>query len=431
MSARTALLTALAATVSAAGAQTPATADDIARRVSAAPDGSVQMTFASRPGTCGDGRSMIRSGGVMTVYPSVVSRGGWSDSPCDAGPLRVVLGVSDRKVATVRTHVGTRRATQPPSPVTDLGAVPAAAAVRYLLSLSSSLEGRASRDALYAVALADSVVVWRDLVAAARDTSRPRETRRAALMYIGMTDGNAEAVGALDGIARDENADRSLREAALVALSDFPEGAGAPPLIRLARGAADGWLRKKATFWLGNTDDGRARQTLRDLAAADTVAEDVRGDAIFALGHLGERSAEDAKFLQTLFPRLTSSQLRDKVIQSMGQTEDEAGKRWLLTVVRDRAQPVGVRKQALFWAGQNQWLPVAELTAIYPTIEERDLKEHFVFVLSQRRESDAIDKLMDIAKSDPDKAMRSKAMFWLGQSRDPRVARFLQEMIER
>jgi hypothetical protein len=54
-----------------------------------------------------------------------------------------------------------------------------------------------------------------------------------------------------------------------------------------------------------------------------------------------------------------------------------------------------------------------------------------VFVLSQRREQAALDKLMSIARNDPDRELRRKAMFWLGQSRDPRVSAFLADIITR
>jgi hypothetical protein len=38
---------------------------------------------------------------------------------------------------------------------------------------------------------------------------------------------------------------------------------------------------------------------------------------------------------------------------------------------------------------------------------------------------------MDIARRDTDRELRSKAIFWLGQSRDPRVLKFLEEVINR
>ena len=46
-------------------------------------------------------------------------------------------------------------------------------------------------------------------------------------------------------------------------------------------------------------------------------------------------------------------------------------------------------------------------------------------------EANAIDKLMDIASSDPDRDLRKQAIFWLGQSHDPRVQKFLLDLINR
>jgi len=36
---------------------------------------------------------------------------------------------------------------------------------------------------------------------------------------------------------------------------------------------------------------------------------------------------------------------------------------------------------------------------------------------------------MTIAKTDPDREMRKKAIFWLGQMNDPRVKQFLLDII--
>ncbi len=41
-----------------------------------------------------------------------------------------------------------------------------------------------------------------------------------------------------------------------------------------------------------------------------------------------------------------------------------------------------------------------------------------------------MDKLLDIAKNEPDKELKKKAIFWLSQSDDPRVADYLQSIID-
>jgi len=58
------------------------------------------------------------------------------------------------------------------------------------------------------------------------------------------------------------------------------------------------------------------------------------------------------------------------------------------------------------------------------------MREQVIFVLSQRGDKAAADKLFEIAKSDPDKQLRKKALFWLGQMDDPRVAEVLQDILE-
>ena len=50
-------------------------------------------------------------------------------------------------------------------------------------------------------------------------------------------------------------------------------------------------------------------------------------------------------------------------------------------------------------------------------------------MLSQRDDDRSMRKLMDIARSDPDAAVRKQAMFWLGQSKDPAAVKFFKEIL--
>ena len=62
-------------------------------------------------------------------------------------------------------------------------------------------------------------------------------------------------------------------------------------------------------------------------------------------------------------------------------------------------------------------------------IRAKLFREQLIFLFSQRHEGAALDKLFSIGKNDPDRELRKKAIFWIGQSRDPRAAQFLQELI--
>jgi HEAT repeat protein len=242
----------------------------------------------------------------------------------------------------------------------------------------------------------------------------------------------AEAVNPIASIARDPRERREMREGALSVLSEIDDGAGVPALMQLTErdDSENPWLREKAVFWLGNAGDAKGRARIRLLAERDSVPERIRDQAIFALGHL-DRDGDNGAFLRSLYGRLTSERLQKKVIQSLSQTDDPDGERFLLRIAQDDDQRMELRKDALFWAGQNNHAATSELISVYPKLTNRELKRHYTFVLSQRREEEAVDKLIDIAKNDGDHEVRRQALFWLGQSNDPKATRFLREMIER
>lgn len=221
-----------------------ASSQSLAQRVTRAQDGTVRMSFTARSGVCGNGTN------IMTMRDTEH----W-ESACEAGPVRVVLDVARGTVTGLHTYVGGRWRPAGPA-VTDLGTVGAPEAAAYMLSLAARLDGKAGADAILPATLADSVTVWPELLAIAKDASRPRETRRAAVFWVGQAAG-ARASEGLEGLV-DAPGDREVREHAVFALSQLPNDEGVPVLIRLARTHEDPRIRKRAMFWLGQSNDPRA-----------------------------------------------------------------------------------------------------------------------------------------------------------------------------
>ncbi len=126
---------------------------------------------------------------------------------------------------------------------------------------------------------------------------------------------------------------------------------------------------------------------------------------------------------------MKEEELKEKIIFSISQNRADDNAKWLLDVAMDGKEPVEMRKKALFWAGQTRGVSMDDLATLYNRVDDRDIKEQVIFVYSQRRDSGAVDKLMDIAKTDKDPELRKKAIFWLGQSRDPRAVKFFEDII--
>jgi hypothetical protein len=239
------------------------------RRVAAAPDGIVRLSFAARPNVCGNGRgsiSMDCDDGNCGHYTVSVGRRDRDEVEydCDPGPVRVSLRVSGGRVTNVRTYVGGRWRATTADGVTDLGTVGAREAAAYFLALATKDSGAGAEHAVFPAILADSVTVWPDLLRIARDGRVSRRTRRQAVFWLGQAAGQAATRG-LTELVDDRAADRDVREQAVFALSQRPHDEGVPALIRIARENADPELRKKAIFWLGQSDDPRALALFEEL----------------------------------------------------------------------------------------------------------------------------------------------------------------------
>lgn len=419
-------------------------AQSLATRVSRAPDGVVHLQFASRPGTCGDGRDAI---GFRKAFfaENFQSFGNWNASTCVPGPLRVELTVAGGQVARLKTSVGGNWA-RTSERVTDLGTVSPIEASSYFFELVPRLErigtGDKSRNLLPAV-LADAGDVIPQLTSLARDDDRTSDTRRQVIQWLGLL-GDAKVVPTLVAFARGGGAEpvgddideddtkpgkKGLATAAMAALSYVADGAGVPALIDLARNGSLS-SRNSAVFWLGQTGDPRAIATLHAVIENTSEDERVRAHAIFSLSHGDDIPDSEFAYLRAIFPRVTSKKMKEQIMMGMGEDKSN-GSAWLLARARDTGESIETRKTALFWAGQRDLTPTKDLVAVYRAANEESLKEHAIFVISQRDDREAIDALMQIASSDSDKRMRSRAMFWLGQKDDPRVTKFIADRIAR
>lgn len=150
--------------------------------------------------------------------------------------------------------------------------------------------------------------------------------------------------------------------------------------------------------------------------------------------------------------------LRDRVARDLGRVPAPEAARYLVTLVREAegsagAKAVmpavladsavvwpallsiaqsgfrwsGVRREAMFWlsryaSGAIAGRPNDPLYEIERgETEDEELKTHAVFILSQLPRSEGVPQLIDVAKGNQSWRVRSQALFWLGQSGDPRA----------
>ena len=226
-----------------------------------------------------------------------------------------------------------------------------------------------------------------------------------------------------------EDPSPDVREQAVFWLSNVRDPRVIDLLADMAANSNDPAIQEKAIFSLSNTRSERASQVLRDIAQRDGAAKNAREQAIFWLGNRRDTAA--TSFLKGLYGRLNDKDLKERVLFSVANQRAAGSGEWLVAIAMNDRESMELRKQALFWAANQRAATVSDITGLYDRIGDREMKEQIIFVLSQNKADAAVDKLMDIARRDTDREMRSKAIFWLGQSRDPRVLKFLEEVINR
>jgi hypothetical protein len=240
----------------------------LADRILAVKDGTVRLEYSVKAGICGDGESFIRDRTRgENNYMSFEGGGGrydsrnWRYRPCEPGPARVAFIKSGGLTTKVRLYVGGEWSTAE-SDVVDLGRVAAPVAAKALLAVAAR-ERRADQ-AIFAAIIADSAVVWPDLLAIAKNESLYQDTRKNAVFWLSQAAGDAATKGLAD-LAEDEAEDREVRDQAVFALSQLPHDQGIPVLIRLAKTNKDPKVRRKALFWLGQSDDPRVLALFEDI----------------------------------------------------------------------------------------------------------------------------------------------------------------------
>lgn len=203
----------------------------------------------------------------------------------------------------------------------------------------------------------------------------------------------AESVTVLAGFAAGGG---RLGDGAMHAISVHAGGESDAALERLASPASDVEVRKKAIFWLGNSRGRRGYEAVSRAVRSDP-SDKVREHAIFAL---------------TL------------------SKEPEA----LPTIIRaaKEDQSPHVRGQALFWLAQKASQKAEG--AISDAIEkdpDTEVKKAAVFALTQLPGGEGVPALIQVARNNRNPAVRKQAMFWLGQSKDERALKFLEEVLTR
>jgi hypothetical protein len=235
---------------------------------------------------------------------------------------------------------------------------------------------------------------------------------------------------------------------------------GQPRRLRVVSSSCPVDGAKRRLVWLGPVDPGASLAALSRLLETSVGENDLEETALAAIAYHDDARA-DALIEKRAFDRSLSEDLRKQAIFWAGSARGEAGYRLVERVLS--SEPSGdmrehavfaltessvpgaverikrvalddrnneVRAQALFWLAQTNAKGAGEWIVGRLDAEKDDhVREQAIFALSQLK--DGTDWLLQILRSKRDPETIRRALFWLGQSDDPRALQEIEKILEK
>lgn len=197
----------------------------------------------------------------------------------------------------------------------------------------------------------------------------------------------------------------------------------------------DNWNTSRDVEWESECSHGPARVVL-DRRGGELA------DLRFYVGGRWRPAAADVVDLGTV-PAREAADYLVSIAQSekgsMGEkaifpaTIADSANIWpaLIKIARNPDLPRSTRTQSVFWVGQAAGeAATANLNSIVvDNSVDQEVREQAVFALSQRPRNEAVPALISVARTNKDPEIRKKALFWLGQSHDPRAIDLFEELL--
>ena len=254
------------------------------------------------------------------------------------------------------------------------------------------------------------------------------ELRRRALSIL-LRRADTAATSAAISVAKNNDETIDLRTDAISYLAKLPGENAMAALEDLLRNSSDRDIQRTAVRALANTDNPKARQSIRALIERSDVSEALRREAIGTMERDRGGSTDDAAFLRGLFPKLQADALKIAALAAISKTPGTENEQFVLALARNSGESSEVRSSAVSRMYRLPAISIAEIGKLYDGADSRSMRDQIINVLSQRKEPETVDKLGDIAKNSTDPSIRRAAIQALNRKDDPRAKKMLLDIV--
>jgi HEAT repeat protein len=190
-------------------------------------------------------------------------------------------------------------------------------------------------------------------------------------------------------------------------------------------------IRSRAIYWLGNTPETPAKNTLfTEIIRNTQESGEARQQAMSALAM--SRSASALPLLQNMFETMTSTELRRRALTGIARNDNSDAAATYLIRVAESEKEINLRKSAI--ANLGRIAGQKSLGALTSTVDgdgDLELQKQAVIAIGRRPKDEAIPILIRTARNHPKMAVRKLAVQVLGQTGDERAVAFFRELLSK
>jgi HEAT repeat protein len=181
-------------------------------------------------------------------------------------------------------------------------------------------------------------------------------------------------------------------------------------------------------YWLGRGANEESLNLLRGLAESNQASKVVEYATVAIALHDDPRVSD---VLKTLVRKSTNREVRRTAVYWLGFIGVETS--FLADLIRNESEDGEVRRAAGHALGvSSDPASFNTLTSLYGTVIDRELKRNLIHSISINANQDqAIDFLIKLARSEPDREAKNQALFWLGHKAGEKSLGVLKETVEK
>jgi HEAT repeat protein len=243
---------------------------------------------------------------------------------------------------------------------------------------------------------------------------------------------NEESLNYLKAIVDSSDPEiKRLGERAVFAIALHDDAAVERILTEMIRKPVSDSMRSRAIYWLGNTGESQAKNTLfAEIVRNNQENTDARLSAMSALGM--SRSAGTLSLLQNLYETMTTRELKRRALSGIARNDNADAAATYLIRLSETEKDMELRKSAI--ANLGRIAGQKSLGALTSTVDgdgEVEVQKQAVVAIGRRSKDEAIPILIRTARNHPKMAVRKTAIQMLGQTGDERAVAFFRELLSK